>query len=76
MSIHSLEDKNRKELVQIIQIQVEEHQKLIKHNSAMQLALMKVLERWWPFVHGSTMPSETAKNIADEVRNAIEGKFK
>ncbi len=47
-----------------------------QHNSTMQLVLMKVLDRWWPFVHGSTMPSETAKNIADEVRNAIEGKFK
>lgn len=45
------------------------------HNKAMKLTIMKLLERWWPFVHGSVMPSETAKNLAQEARDAISGKY-
>ena len=41
-------------------------------NQSLVGLILRMVDRWWPFVHGSVMPSETAKNLLKEATDALE----
>ena len=75
--IQSIEDKSKRELVEIVNIQQAEYQKLLAENeqlkaegNTLRLLAMRMVDRWWPFFHGN-IASETAKNLLKEATDAI-----
>jgi len=34
--------------------------------------VLRLLDRWWPFVHGSVFPSNTAYNLGREARDTLD----
>lgn len=41
-------------------------------NARLTLVILKLRERWWPFVHGAVMASEAAKNLFQESGDAVQ----
>lgn len=46
-----------------------------KHEEALSLVLMNMLERWWPFVHGAVTASDTAKNLLKKASDVLNREY-
>jgi len=60
-----LKNCSKKELIEIVEIQIEEYQKLYKRNRELKGLILRMIDRWWCFVHRS-LPSNTASKLYNE----------
>jgi hypothetical protein len=64
---------NRKDIEKQID-QLKEIEQLKSRNQKLFSLTIRLVDTWWPFVHGSVFPSQTARNLLKEARGVIEGK--
>lgn len=48
-----------------------ERDALAAHNQSLKGIILKLLDRWWPFVHGSVAPSDTTKGLLKTAGDVI-----